>query len=45
MLNINITALSEEFKEDVRIILSESDNRYYYDKGIYKLKHLRTLNK
>lgn len=38
LMNINTTALTEDFKEDVRNILSETDPLYYYDKWIYKLR-------
>lgn len=32
LLNINDTALTKEFKEDIFKILSESDDLYYYNK-------------
>lgn len=38
---INYTALADEFKEDVRLLLSETDPEYYYKKGILVPKHYK----
>lgn len=35
---INYTALADEFREDVRILLSETDPNYYYKNWLYRLK-------
>ncbi len=39
MLNINTTALTEWFKEDLRKILDEPDELYYYKEWIYRPKY------
>ena len=35
MLNINVTALTEQFKNDVKNLLSETDELYYYKEWIF----------
>lgn len=36
LMNINCTALSEQFKHDVRMILSQPDDYYFYQNGVLR---------
>lgn len=40
MLDINTTALTEWFKNDIELILSETDSLYYYKEWIFRPHYL-----
>lgn len=39
LMNINCTALTDQFKNDVNLILSCKDEGYFYERGVLKPKY------